>query len=146
MAQHDALIRTAQMLNSHRSSRDIRESFKESLEEIDFNIRANAKINAELMGRRVEDCTDHKWLKETRDALTALQTGDDLLEFLPSVTNRRGLAPAFDTLDDFPWATKVQSPSELCARLCDVVMTQNDGVTGFSIAGRIDLGEWACNG
>ena len=146
MAQHDALIRTAQALNSHRSSRDIRESFKEALEEIDFNIRANAEINAELMGRSVEDCVDHKWLKETRDALTAMQTGDDLLEYLPSVTNRRGLAPAFDTLDNFPWTEKVQSPSELCARLCDVVMAQNDGVTGFSIAGSIDLEEWACNG
>lgn len=146
MSQHDALIRTAQMLNPHRSSRDIRETFKETLAEIGFHIRANAKINAELTGRSVEDCMDHKWHKETQNALSAVQTCDDLLELLPSVANRRGLAPAFDTLDDFPWADQVQSPSQLCARLCDVVMAQRDGVTGFTVAGGIDLDGWACNG
>ena len=72
-------------------------------------------------GPQRRDCVDHKWLKETRDALTAMQTGDDLLEYLPSVINWRGLRPHSIRLTTFrPKGGRRAS----FARLCDVVMAQ----------------------
>lgn len=127
----EGLLRAAEMLNPWDCA-GMRGRFVETLAEMDAEIDDSAAMDAALTGRSVDECVDVAWREFARKQREAL------LDPPPPPAAPEARRFPYDTLDDFDWASEVDSIAELSVRLCGPLL-EDDAVHGLSVSGAVEL-------
>ena len=111
---HEALVKTVQMLNPGRGRSDAEDGIIRALLDSNKRLCESAKLDAELLGITFEEALDSEWHDANLRAVQALTEGEGTITgLMTTAPTRRANARSYDTLDDFDWVDEIESPSEL---------------------------------